>query len=144
MRIKFLISLVLFIFLVSFSCWNVKDEILPVGDMDIFLDGIEFQDNEAIISLRFKELMGVESLVMCLMVHFMKDGVYLESGYFTPDVLISRYGEISYIQEMLATGNYPLTGAYKDADTLRIIIQLQTEYFKGYHVSKDFNIEGLF
>jgi len=121
-------------------CRNVTDEILPVGDMDIFLEGIEFQSDLVVISLRFKELMGIETRVTCLITKFMKDGIVFEAddGYFTPSATVPRYGEISWIQEI------QVTGAYKDADSLRIIIQLQTEFFKGYHVSKDFNIEGLF
>ena len=140
MKVKIMILGLICLFFIS-GCENAYEEILPVGQVEIFLDNISFQEDEATISLRFKEVMGVESLVMCLMVHFMKDGVFLESGYFTPDILIPRYGEISYIQEMLATGNYPLTGAYKEADILRTIIQLQTEFFKGFSESKDFNIK---
>jgi len=134
MKAKVLVFLLLVMFIFP-SCKNITDEILPVGEVEIFLDSISFQDDIATISLKFRELAGVESEVMCLMPKFMKDGSFLECGYFAPCVEIPRYGEISWIQKM------PVTGAYKEADILRIIIQLQTENFEGFHVSKDFNIK---
>ena len=134
MKAKVLVSLILVMFIFS-SCWKGIGEILPVGEVEIFLEDISFQDNVATISLRFKEIMGVESLLMCLMVRFKINDSFSELQGFSPDVLIPRFGEISWIQKV------PVTEAYKEADVLRITIQLQTEYFKGFSESKDFNIK---
>lgn len=115
------------------GCKNIQDEILPVGDVLILFDGLTLGTDEATVFLRFKELIGIQSRVSCLMLKFMKEDSFIECGYFTPYVDVPRFGEISWVQKM------PL-GNCGEADVLRIIIQLQTEYFKGFSVSKDFSL----
>lgn len=126
--------LVLFLIFVCPSCKNIDDEILPVGAVVIFLDTLSSQGDWVTLSLRFRELLGVHSEVACLMPKFMKDGSFMECGYFAPCVIIPRFGEISYTQRMLTANDC------READVLRIIIQLQTENFKGFSVTKDFNL----
>lgn len=134
MKTKMLIFLILIMIFISLSCWNAKDEILPVGKVEIFLDNLIFEDGQVTIFLHFKELAGVESLLMCLMPRFIKDSEYLECGGFSPGVIIPRYGEIPLVQKMRTVNDC------RDADVLRIVIQLQTENFEGFHVDQYFII----